>query len=87
MTERIQTFTLSERGEGPLWLKQENEYSFPDETLLVVIEAERVLDVLEDVWKVICEGRAEVMPRVTTWAIGDILRDTGRISVEEMPKR
>lgn len=47
MSERIQTFTLSKRGDGHLWLKPENECSFSDETLLRVIEAEPILDLLE----------------------------------------
>lgn len=47
MPKRIQTFTLSKRGDGHLWLKPENECSFSDETLLQVIEAEPILDLLE----------------------------------------
>jgi hypothetical protein len=40
------------------------------------------LDLLEKVWRVIQDGGAEGMPGDVTWAIGDLLRDTGRITVD-----
>jgi hypothetical protein len=58
-----------------------------DEGRIRVVEQEPILDLLEGVWKVVDEGGAEGMPGQITWAIGDILREAGRITCDPPPGR